>query len=64
MTSKTIVAKIQVQSHIKQRPGVEPINDDDDVGDITIMEDIRTENKQDETEMKDLSTSNQGAHKC
>jgi hypothetical protein len=28
------------------------------------MEDIRTENKQDETEMKDLSTSNQGAHKC
>ena len=64
MISKRIVTKIQVQSHIKQRPDVELINDDDDAGEITIMEDIRTENKQDETEMKDLSTSSQGAHKC
>lgn len=59
MTSMT---KIQVQSHIKRMPGVEPINEDDEDGGITIVEAIRAENKQDETEMKDLSTSSQGVH--
>lgn len=64
MTTKTSVTKIQIQSHNKRQPGVEPINEDDDAGEMTIVEDIRAENKQDETEMKDLSTSSQGAHKC